>query len=89
MADTLKTFTVECPGCLEEFEADIPEAALLPDAEPFSIECPECFFESEIVYDAATQALTLEDACIVDDEDEDDLDTPLVDDDDNGEDDAD
>jgi ribosomal protein S27E len=76
MADTLKTFDVTCPDCGEEFEADIPEAALLPDAEPFSIECPECYEEWGISYDAAAQAVTLEDAGIDDDEDND---TPLVD----------
>ena len=85
MADTLKDFTVTCPDCNEEFEAGIPEAALLPEAEPYSIECPECGWEAEIVYDATTQTVTLDDAGFDDDEGE-DLDTPLVGE---GEDDAD
>ena len=79
MADTLKDFAVTCPDCAEEFEAGIPEAALLPDAEPYSIECPECGEESQIVYDPTTQAVTLEDAGFEDDESE-DFDTPQVDD---------
>jgi endogenous inhibitor of DNA gyrase (YacG/DUF329 family) len=68
MADTLKDFTVTCPDCQEEFEAGIPESALLPDAESHSIECPECGTESEIVYDATTQTVTLEDGGFEDDE---------------------
>jgi ribosomal protein S27E len=77
MADTMKTFDVTCPECAEEFEADIPEAALLPNAEAFAIECPECGEESEIVYEPTAQTVTLVDAGIDDDEDE-DLDTPLT-----------
>lgn len=68
MADTLKDFTVTCPDCAEEFEAGIPEAALLPDAEPYSIECPECFEQWGVAYDATTQTVTLEDAGFNDDE---------------------
>lgn len=69
MADTLRTFKVECPLCNEEFDADIQAEALLPDAESFSVECPECGEESEITYDAATDTVTLEDADESDDED--------------------
>ena len=74
MADTLKDFTVTCPDCNEEFEAGIPEAALLPEAEPYSIECPECGEEWQIVYDPATQTLTLEGSDWPDDGDEGDPD---------------
>ena len=60
MADTMKTFEVTCPDCGEEFEAEIPEEALLPDAEPFDIDCAECGNPCGIVYDATTQTVTLE-----------------------------
>ena len=60
MADTMKTFDVECPNCGEEFEAEIPEEALLPDAEPFDVDCTECAEPCRIVYDQLTQTVTLE-----------------------------
>ena len=83
MADTMKTFDVTCPDCGEEFEAEIPEAALLPDAKPFDVDCAECGNPCGIVYDATTQTVTLESW----QDDEDELDTPLVDGEDDEEDD--
>jgi hypothetical protein len=70
MADTMKTFEVTCPECGGEFEAEIPEVALLPDADAFDIDCTECGAPCGIVYDSTTQAITLESL----EEDEDDLD---------------
>ena len=76
MADTMRTFELVCPSCTEEFDADIPAEALLPETESFSVECPECTEEWDITYDAAADTVTLEDAGIDDDdedgEDEDD-----------------
>lgn len=59
MADTLKTFTVRCLNCDGLIENRLPEAAMRPDAAPYSVECPHCGNESEIVYDATTQQITL------------------------------
>lgn len=61
MADTMKTYPVVCPysDCAEEFDADIPAEALLPDADKFDVACPECGTEFEIQYDATTDTLTL------------------------------
>jgi ribosomal protein S27E len=59
MANTLKTFTVRCLNCDGLIENRLPEAAMRPDAAPYSVECPHCGNESEILYDAATQIITL------------------------------
>jgi endogenous inhibitor of DNA gyrase (YacG/DUF329 family) len=72
MADTLKTFDVTCPECGEEFEADIPESALLPEVDRYSIDCPECGASSlEIVYDGTAQTVTLIDTEMIEADDED------------------
>lgn len=40
MADTLKTYTLECPGCIEDFTVELASEALADGGE--LIECPEC-----------------------------------------------
>lgn len=72
--DNLKDYTVKCPECAEDFDAEIPIGlGAILETEGLSIGCPECGTESLIVYDAATGVVTLEaiDPDEGDDEDED------------------
>jgi len=70
MADTLKTYELECPGCDEVFTIECAPAQLADGGE--LIECPACLTEWEWEYDPDADTLELLD-------DEEDGDMPLVD----------
>lgn len=70
----MRTFTVECPECDCEMDVDIEEADLADTELGHIVTCADCQTETEYVYDAE-----LDDLVPTDEDDEDD--TPLVDDD--------
>lgn len=76
MADTTKTYRLECPNpdCEEVFEVQLSLAALTDGGD--CIVCPECGEEIEWEYDAASETLEL----IVEEDDEDEDSTPLTED---------
>lgn len=72
MADTLKKYDLECPGCEEEFTVEYAPAQLADGGE--LIECPNCFNEWEWEYDPDTGTLELIDDT---DESDDGLEDPM------------
>jgi hypothetical protein len=73
MADTTKTYKLICPDtdCAEEFDIERVPGTLVEDGE--CIQCPKCGEEWEWEYDAEADTLQLL-------ADEDDLDTELLED---------